>query len=124
MKRDDFEDANFSIHAVKRTKQRSRMHNVNILISFADRVIPVKNGCVALSISKSKLQSLVKEGHCNAQIVDKIKNMAAIVANDNDNLEVVTVAHTKKDIRGRHYRKNIKIRYRGLPRKQYSRKQN
>ena len=119
-----YKDVKFNLqHSQKRIQQRTTMKNINVLITFADRVIPVKNGCVSLSVSKSKLQSIVQKGQCNPQIADKISNLAAVVANDNEVLEVVTVLHMKNDIRGRHHRKNIKLSYRRTPKNSFSRTQ-
>lgn len=118
MDKDYLKELNFNQHSNKRIQQRTNMKSVNIIIRFADRVIPVKNGCVSLSLSKNKIKSVIKEGYFSAQTADKISNLAAIVANDNDKSDVVTVVRMKNDIRGRHYRKNIKIRYKSTSKKQ------
>lgn len=122
MEKDNFKNLNFGHHSQKRIQQRTNMKNINIIITFADRVIPVKNGCLSLSLSKDKIKSVVKEGHVNVQTADKISNLAAIVANDNVKTDVVTVVRMKDDIRGRHYRKNIKIRYKSKSKKHNNRR--
>lgn len=105
------QDNQFSHHGSKRPQQRGvKMNCAKMLISFADREVPVRKGCVSLSVSKSKLERLVFEGRLDAQTAEKMKNLVVVAANDNEELHVVTVLHAKNDMRGRHYRKNIKMR--------------
>lgn len=51
------------------------------------------------------------EGRLEAQMAEKMTNLVVIIANENDELTVVTIVHAKHDARGRHYRKNIKLRH-------------
>ena len=105
-------DNYFSAHGAKRTQQRGvKKSCANMLIRLADKEVPVRNGHVSLSVTKSKLKRLMLDKELNAQTAEKLQNLVVIARIDSDKLIIVTVLHVKRDVRGRHYRKHMKIRY-------------
>ena len=111
MESDMSHNNSMSNHGLKRNQQRGvKKQYMNLLISFADREIPVRNGCISLSVSKTRLKSLVNEGRLDAQMAEKMKNLVVVAANDDAEPKIVTVLHAEPDKRGRHYRKNVKFR--------------
>ena len=106
MNTDDPKNNKFSQHAMKRAQQRGvKDQTVDIIIEFADKKVPVKDNRLSLTVSKKRLKSLVLEGTLDAQMAEKIADVAVIMAEDG---EVVSVLHAEDGAKGRHYRKNVK----------------
>ena len=106
----DLKNNKFSQHVIKRCQQRGvKEQTVDIIIEFADKRVPVKENCVSLTVSKKRLKSLVSEGRLDAQVAEKMTDMAVVVAKEGDELTVVTVLHAEDGSKGRHYRKNVKL---------------
>ena len=109
MNTDDPKNNKFSQHATKRGQQRGvKDQTMNIIIEFADKRVPVKDDCVSLTISKERLKGLVLEGTLDAQLAEKIADVALVMAKDG---EVVSVLHAEGGAKGRHYRKNVKLNH-------------
>ena len=102
---------NFTDHGKKRIQQRGIQKNVyTTLLQFADREIPVRKGCVALSITKKRLQSLISQGVIRANVGERLSNLVVLAAVEGNQMQLVTAAHMHLDKRGRHYRKNVKFK--------------
>jgi hypothetical protein len=95
------DDARFSNHAKRRSRQRGvRDADLVLLLFEADREVPVGDGCVAMSISRSRRRELLAEGH-PPSTVDRAAGIAAVESADG---EIVTVLRPHGH-RGRRYRK-------------------
>lgn len=88
---------------------------LNMLIKYADKKINIENGCLSLSISKSKIDSLKEMGILEAQYVEKITKLTIVL--DAEKRTIITVLHPEDDKRGRHYRKSVKRRHQAQKRR-------
>lgn len=106
---DDSDDDEFSAHVKMRAQQRGvKKKLLGMVIRFADREIPVRNGHTSLSVSKTELKRLVCEGSIDAQAADKLKKLAVVIANDNEESNILTVVRPEAGSKGRHYLKKTK----------------
>jgi len=91
-----------SRHADRRAQQRGVTHAVlNDLLAFGDIEVPVGSGCVALSISRNRLQDLSVRGALQTN-PDKLSCLAMVWSETRE--EVVTVI-TGRSSRMRRYRR-------------------
>lgn len=89
-------------HAERRMSQRGVCKNaIEAVIRFGDRCVYVGNGCTSISVSWATATDLAKAGEINPAMVDRLTNLAVVVANDNE--AVVTVVRPKSRKAARSY---------------------
>ena len=92
-------------HAKKRMAQRGvQADTVETIIRFGDRCIFVGNGCTSISMTRTMASDLAKAGEISAAMVDRVANLAVVVANDNE--AIITVVRPKNRKAARPYCKS------------------
>jgi hypothetical protein len=99
-------------HLRKRCQQRGvPKRDLNILLDWADRVVPVGGGRVVITLTRQAAILLLAKGTA-ASLIDRARKRALVVNADGDVITVVVPSGR----RGRRYRRDARRRRR-LPRR-------
>lgn len=87
-------------HAKKRMAQRGvQADAVETIMHFGDRCIFVGSGCTSISVTRAMAFDLAKAGEISPAMVDRVANLAVVVANDNDAIITVVRPQNRKAAR-------------------------
>ena len=86
-------EAYWTAHAIQRCQQRGIKRNpINIVFQHGDRELDTWGNCYSLSISKCRLNSLIKEGLVKASLAEKCKRLTVIT----DGQKIITTYRTPR----------------------------
>ena len=95
-------------HLRKRCQQRGvRKHDLETLLAWADRVVAVGGGRVAITLTRRAAVALRAEGVDNG-VLERARRRAVVIDESGDTVTVVVPSGR----RGRHYRRGAKRRRR------------
>jgi hypothetical protein len=73
-------DNSITKHAIKRNSQRGiRMNDLNLIMMYADLIIPVGSGCSSYSLGADGFMALIASGVSN-QVVDRVKRLSVVIS--------------------------------------------
>jgi hypothetical protein len=100
-------------HLRRRCQQRGvRKHDLDMLLDWADRIVPVGGGRVAITLTRQRAALLRARGIA-AGLIDRARKRALVV---NAEGELITVV-IPSGRRGRHYRRDARRRRRRAQRR-------
>jgi hypothetical protein len=95
-------------HLRRRCQQRGvRKHDLNILRDWADRVVSVGGGRVAITLTRRAATVLLAQGYASG-LIERARKRALVLNADGEMITVVIPAGR----RGRHYRRDARRRRR------------
>ena len=75
----EFTNPKWTWHAMHRRQQRGiKKNEANIVFEHGDREIPAGSNCYHLSISKSRLRALTKDGHLHPTQAEKCQRLVIL----------------------------------------------
>ena len=82
----------YSMHALKRSSQRSIKHSVlDLIFNEADKKVRKREGVEAIYISKRKIEQLITSNTYKKDLIEKSKNIFLLVQNN----ILITVVRSK-----------------------------
>ena len=94
----------YSIHALKRSRQRSIRHSIlDLIFNEADKKVRKRDGVEAIFISNKKIEQLISTNTYKKDLIEKSKNIFLLVHNNT----LITVVRSKSS----YYRRKPKYEY-------------